>query len=213
MIPCVRTRVRQRFILIGPCSDLCRTVRANGWACLSLTSLLVSFLAMPSCRWKSTCDPAMPYISKITKGETEQLIALVPENVALYDKSYDDYSTSSALKQTLNDGFQWTGAMNDAGKKGGKREENTEVCINTTKNLRNSVCIKCQSCTHTKLLPDALTHAISFSVSVQMDSRLKSDRICADVKAFWYPRFQLTIVFYSLAVYRVDLVKDWKCGI
>ena len=106
MIPCVRTRVRQRFILIGPCSDLCRTVRANGWACLSFTSLLVSFLAMPSCRWKSTCDPAMPYISKITKGETEQLIALVPENVALYDKSYDDYSTSSALNQTLNNGFQ-----------------------------------------------------------------------------------------------------------
>ena len=96
----------EMFILIGPCSDLCRTVRVNGWACLSFTSLLVSFLAMPACRWKSTCDPAMPYISKITKGETEQLIALVPENVALYDKSYDDYSTSSALKQTLNNGFQ-----------------------------------------------------------------------------------------------------------
>ena len=42
----------------------------------------------------------MPEISKITKDETEQLIALVRENVALYDQSFDDYSTSFPLKQT-----------------------------------------------------------------------------------------------------------------
>ena len=67
----------ETFILIGPCSDLCRTVRVNGWVCLSFWSLLVPFLAILSCPWKSPCDPAMPEISKITKDETEQLIALV----------------------------------------------------------------------------------------------------------------------------------------
>ena len=39
---------------------------------------------------KPPCDPAMPEISKIKKDETEQLIALVRENVALYDQSSDD---------------------------------------------------------------------------------------------------------------------------
>ena len=52
----------ETFILIGPCSDLCRTV----WACLSFVSLLVPLLASLSCRWKNPCDPAMPEISKIT---------------------------------------------------------------------------------------------------------------------------------------------------
>ena len=64
------------FILTGPCSDLCRTVLVKGWACLSFTSLLVPFFAIISCVWKNTCDPAMPYISK-----------LVRENVAVYDQS------------------------------------------------------------------------------------------------------------------------------
>ena len=102
MIPCARTRIRQR---IGPSSDLFRTVRFNGWACLSFASLLVFFLAVLSCRWKNTCGPAMPEISKITKDETEQLIALVRENVALHHQSFDDYSTSS-LKQISNNGFK-----------------------------------------------------------------------------------------------------------
>ena len=51
--------------------------------------------------------------------KTEELIALVRENVAVYDQSSDDYSTSS-LKQTSNNGFERTGAMNVAGKQGGK---------------------------------------------------------------------------------------------
>ena len=134
------------FILIWPCSDLCRTVQVNGWVCLSFSSLLVPFVAILSCRWKSPCDPAMPEISKITKDETEQLIALVWENVALYDQSSDDYSTFS-LKQTSSNGFKWTGAINDAGK--GEGNEQPSVCINITKNERCSVCRYVPTvCTH-----------------------------------------------------------------
>ena len=78
----------ETFILIGPCGDLCRNVRVNEWACPSFASLPVPFRAFPSCRWKSTCDPAMPKISKITKEDTEQLTELVRENV-LFDQSSD----------------------------------------------------------------------------------------------------------------------------
>ena len=59
-------------------------------------------------------------MSKITNDETEQLIALAQENVALYDQSSDNYSSSSSLKQMSNNSFEWTGAMNDAEKKGAK---------------------------------------------------------------------------------------------
>ena len=153
----------ETFILIRPCSDLCRTVRVNGWVCLSFWSLLVPFLAILSCPWKSPCDPAMPEISKITcdpampeiskitcdpampeiskitcdpampeiskimcdpampeinkikKDETEQLIALVRENVALYDPDSNDYSTASSLKLTSNSDCECTGDMVDSG--------------------------------------------------------------------------------------------------
>ena len=50
----------EMFILIGPCSDLCHIKWVNGWVCLSFVSLLVSFLTILSCRWKSMCNPAMP---------------------------------------------------------------------------------------------------------------------------------------------------------
>ena len=101
----------ETLILIGPCSDLCRTVRINGWACLSFSSLLVPFIASLSCRCISTCDPAMPEISQLTKEETEQLltgepIELVRDNLALYDQSSHDYRTSSSLKEKSNDGFE-----------------------------------------------------------------------------------------------------------
>ena len=76
------------------------------WACLSFASLLVPFLAILSCRWKSTCDPAMPQISKISKDEAVQRKALVGEHVAHYDQSSDDYNTSSSLKETSNNGFE-----------------------------------------------------------------------------------------------------------
>ena len=97
--------------------------------------------------------------------------------------------------------------MTDAGEKG---ENCTALCMSKYGQERNAVpyAVVSQSCARTKVSPHAVTNAVSFFVSVQMDSRLKSDRICADVKAFSYPRFQLTIVFYSLAEYRVDLVKD-----
>ena len=42
------------FILMGPCSDLCRTVMVNGWVCPLFSSLLVSFPAIFPCRWKKT---------------------------------------------------------------------------------------------------------------------------------------------------------------
>ena len=54
---------------------------------------------------KTRVVPAVPWISKITKDETEQLTALVRENVAFYDQNSDDYSTFSSLKQTSNNGF------------------------------------------------------------------------------------------------------------
>ena len=111
----------ETFSWIGPWSDLYRTVRVNVWACLSFSSLLVPFPAILSCRWKSTCDPVILKISKITKDEiVEQLLALVRENVAFYDQSSDDHGTSSSLKQTSNNRFEWTGVMTDAGKKRGK---------------------------------------------------------------------------------------------
>ena len=56
------------------------------------------------------CDPARSQTSKITKEGTEQLAELIPENLA---QSFDDYSTSSFLKQTGNNGFEWTGSMTD----------------------------------------------------------------------------------------------------
>ena len=123
MTPCVRTRIRQRIrirkrlfwsdhvaIYVVPCRSTVERV--------SFASLPVSFLGILSCRWKSTCDPAMFEISKITKDEAEQLIAPVRENVALYDQSSADYSTFSSFKQTSNNGFEWTSAINDAGKNG-----------------------------------------------------------------------------------------------
>ena len=70
---------------------MCCTVQVNGWACPSFASLLVPFPAF-------LFDPAMPKISKITQEETEQLIGLVHENVALYDQSYDDYSKAYQRK-------------------------------------------------------------------------------------------------------------------
>ena len=96
------------------------------------------------------------------KDETEQLISLAPvrENVALYDQSSDDYSTSSSLKQTSNDGFEWTGAMNDAGEKGGKCTALSMHKYNQ-KTYAIPYAVTCQSCAHTQLLPDALTHAVS----------------------------------------------------
>ena len=54
---------------------------------------------------KARVIPAVPWISKITKDETEQLTAQVRENVAFYDQNSDDYSTFSSLKQTSNNGF------------------------------------------------------------------------------------------------------------
>ena len=110
----------ETFILIGPSSDLCCIVQVNGWTSPSYASLFVPFLAYSFLPVQSTRDPAMPEISKIMKGWTEQLIALVQENVALYDQSADDYCTSSSLKQTSNNGFEWTDAMTDTEKKGGK---------------------------------------------------------------------------------------------
>ena len=56
----------------------------------SFASFLVPFPAILSFRWKSTCDLAMPKMSKFTKEETEQFTELVRENVALYDQSSDD---------------------------------------------------------------------------------------------------------------------------
>ena len=96
----------EMFILIGPCSDLCHIKWVNGWVCLSFVSLLVPFLTIPSCWWKIACDPAMPQISKTIEDETAQLVALVRENVAFCDQGSDDYSTSSSLKQTSNDGVE-----------------------------------------------------------------------------------------------------------
>ena len=137
----------ETFILIGPCSDLYSTVRVNGWACLSFASLLVPFPAILSCWWKSTCDAAMPWISKTTKDKAEQLIALVRENVAVYDRSSDDYSTSSSFRQTPNNGFEWTVPWMMQVK--GEGNAQPSVSINTTKNVRNSVCCYVPiACTH-----------------------------------------------------------------
>lgn len=56
---------------------------------------------------KAHVIPATPKVSKMTKEETEQLIELVQENVALYNPGFDDYSnTSSSLKQMPNNSFQ-----------------------------------------------------------------------------------------------------------
>ena len=50
----------ETFILMGPCSNLCGTVWVNRWVCLLFARLLVPFLNILSCWWKSTCDSAMP---------------------------------------------------------------------------------------------------------------------------------------------------------
>ena len=84
--------VTETFSLIGPCRDLCHTVRANAWARPSFASLPVPFNAILSCWCKSLCDPAMPKISKIMNEETEQLTALARVNVTLGNQSSDDYS-------------------------------------------------------------------------------------------------------------------------
>ena len=69
---------------------------------LIFVTFLVPFPAILSRRCKSTCDPAMPEISKITKDETgrlitELLVEMVRENVALYDPSFDDYSDAPCI--------------------------------------------------------------------------------------------------------------------
>ena len=92
----------ETLILIGPCSDLCCSVCVNRWSSLSISfaSLFVLFLAIIFCQWKSTCDQAMPKLSKVTKEETEQPTELVQENVALYDQSSDDSETILLLSNT-----------------------------------------------------------------------------------------------------------------
>ena len=85
------------FILIGPCGDLCRTVRANGWACplFFVTSCAISrhfFLPMEK--------KNMQKISTITKEETEQLTDLVRENVRLCDQSCRDDSNAPFTSMT-----------------------------------------------------------------------------------------------------------------
>ena len=110
-------------------------------------------------------------MSKITKDETGQFITLVRENVAFYHQSSDDYNTSSSLKQTSNNGFELSGAVNNAGKKGGKCR-----AFSMHKDNQKTHAIPHAVFAHTKLLPDAVTHAVSLSVSIylQMDSGLKS---------------------------------------
>ena len=102
----------------------------------------------------------VPKISKTTKEEMEWLTELVCENVPLYDRSSSEYSnvpfvsniwksiskkmgtissTSSSLKQASNNGLKWTDAMTEGVKKK-KGNAQPSVCINTTKNVRNSVC-------------------------------------------------------------------------
>ena len=83
-------------------------------------------------------------MSKITKDETGQFITLVRENVAFYHQSSDDYNTSSSLKQTSNNGFELSGAVNSAGKKGGKCRA-FSMHKDNPKNARNSAC---RICTH-----------------------------------------------------------------
>ena len=58
----------------------------------SFASLLMPPLTILFYRWKSKWHPAMPYISKFMKDKTEQIIAQVRGNVALYDHNHqDDY--------------------------------------------------------------------------------------------------------------------------
>ena len=95
----------------------------------------------------------------------QQLIALVREYIAPYGQSSDGYSISSSLKQTSNNGFEWTGAVNDAGRKKGNSQPS--IYINTNKNLRSSVCrYLAIVCTH-KALAGRRNVCVSSSVSVQ----------------------------------------------
>ena len=85
------------FILIGPCSDLCRTVWINGWACPIFSSIFVPFPAILFPAGGRT----MPKISKITREDTEQIIELVCENVPLHDQSSSDYSNAPFISLTV----------------------------------------------------------------------------------------------------------------
>ena len=124
---------------------------------------------------------------RIMKDETEQLIERVPENVAVYDQSSDGYSTSSSLKQTSNNAFEWTGAMTDGDTNKGAKC--TALCLYKHNQKRTLFphAVTWQLYAHTKLLPDAVAHAVPSSASVQMDSRFKCTSLCWD----WYESVKL----------------------
>ena len=135
MFPCARTIIWQRILIRKHLfwsdhvvihavpyglTDRC-VPHLHHFLCLFLPFFLAGV-------WKSICDPTMPKISKIKgRTRTEQLMELVRENVALYDQSTDDYSISSSLKQMSNNGFEWTGAINDAGEKGGSAQFSVSI--------------------------------------------------------------------------------------
>ena len=124
MFPCARTIIWQRILIRKHLfwsdhvvihavpyglTDRC-VPHLHHFLCLFLPFFLAGV-------WKSICDPTMPKISKIKgRTRTEQLMELVRENVALYDQSSDDCSSTSSLKHTVSiNSFEWTCTMTDRG--------------------------------------------------------------------------------------------------
>ena len=130
---------------IGPSRDLCRTL-----ICITFCAFFSPFfLAAGKAYVIQPClRSAKSRRAKQSSGHWSEKMLLSATKVLMI---------TALLPSDIQ---QWCWMMQ------GKREGNAQpsVCINTTKNVHNSV--MCQSHAHTKLLPDAITHA----VSVQMGS-------------------------------------------
>ena len=126
MIPCARTRIRQQLLIrkgLFWSDHVAIYAVPYGLTDGRISHLRYffaffrhSFLPVEKHVWSSHALDQQNHEGRNWAAST----ALVRENVALCDQKSADYSNSSSVKQTSNNGFKGTGVMNDAGERGRK---------------------------------------------------------------------------------------------